>query len=288
VIIAAYLWRHSAANPKPQQAPVTAATHPEAAKNVPVSGSAPATVAKIPPPREDERAGRPAVSTRRQRTPRTTSFRNSAPRTASTANAGSTTMRRVRAASADTVRKPQANNAPAVRPRTRETVQVRRNPTVEQPNADRTEQPEVVRNTPSVGIRNADLGAEEKSTARMDLQERLDGWIAATNAADIGEQMRYYSPSLSAFYLKRNVTTNAVRAEKTRLFARASDVDVWVDEPKIKLSEDGKTATMRFRKQYNIENGRRSRRGAVVQELQWKRDGDDWKIVSERDLRVLR
>ncbi len=122
---------------------------------------------------------------------------------------------------------------------------------------------------------------------QADLRERLDDWIAATNARDISGQMRYYSPSLSAFYLKRDVPTEAVRAEKERLFARASDVDIRAGKPQIKLSPDGKMATMRFRKQYVIDNRGRSRRGVVLSELRWQRKGNDWKIISERDLRVL-
>lgn len=137
-------------------------------------------------------------------------------------------------------------------------------------------------------VRNADLPADETGETQTLLRERLDGWIAATNARDISEQMRYYSPTLSAFYLKRGVPTQVVRAEKARLFARASDVDIRADAPQIRFNSDGSLAIMRFRKQYTIENGARSRRGAVLQELRWKRDGDDWKIVSERDLRVLR
>ena len=44
---------------------------------------------------------------------------------------------------------------------------------------------------------------------------------------------------------------------------------------------------MRFRKKYNIEGGGHERRGEVLQELRWRRTKDGWKIVSERDLRVI-
>jgi hypothetical protein len=44
---------------------------------------------------------------------------------------------------------------------------------------------------------------------------------------------------------------------------------------------------MYFRKSYVIE-GHVSRQGEVLQEPRWAKQTDGWKIVSERDLRVIR
>ena len=120
------------------------------------------------------------------------------------------------------------------------------------------------------------------------LRSALDEWVRATNERDIARQMEFYAPTLEAFYLTRNVPRSAVRAEKQRVFARASAVDVRADAPEIILTDAGRTAVMRFRKQYEIADGRRSRRGEVVQELRWRRTPAVWKITSERDVRVLR
>ena len=99
--------------------------------------------------------------------------------------------------------------------------------------------------------------------------------------------MDFYSQKVNAFYLTRNVPREAVRAEKSRVFGRADLIDIRAAAPGIRLSRDGRTATMRFRKKYAIEGGGEDRRGEVVQELRWQRTGDGWKIVSERDLRVI-
>jgi ketosteroid isomerase-like protein len=120
------------------------------------------------------------------------------------------------------------------------------------------------------------------------LRSALDEWVRATNERDIARQMEFYAPTLEAFYLTRNVPRSMVRAEKQRVFARASAIDVRAEAPEIVLSGAGRTAVMRFRKQYEIANGAQSRRGEVVQELRWRRTPDGWKITSERDVRVLR
>jgi len=44
---------------------------------------------------------------------------------------------------------------------------------------------------------------------------------------------------------------------------------------------------MRFRKKYAIKEGQRIRNGEVIQELQWVKSGSGWRIVSERDVKVV-
>jgi ketosteroid isomerase-like protein len=133
-----------------------------------------------------------------------------------------------------------------------------------------------------VGDAGARVGAGE-SGARDELRSALGDWIAATNARDINRQMQFYAPTVNAFYLARNASRDAVRAEKTRAFASAGSVDVRASAPDISLSRDGQSAVMRFRKRYRIGE----RGGEVLQELRWRRTPAGWKIVGERDLRVL-
>lgn len=144
---------------------------------------------------------------------------------------------------------------------------------------------EVVGDAPaseSVGAKPAD------EAVQGDLRSALDEWLAATNARDVTRQMQFYAPTVSAFYLSRNASRESVRAEKMRLFARADTVDVRASSaPEIRLSGDGQTAVMRFRKRYDISGSEGARRGEVLQELRWRRTPSGWRIISERDLRVL-
>jgi ketosteroid isomerase-like protein len=123
--------------------------------------------------------------------------------------------------------------------------------------------------------------------ARAHLNSALESWIEATNARNIPRQMDFYSPTVNAFYLTRNVPREAVRAEKSRVFGRAELINIRAAAPDIRLNSDGSIATMRFRKKYAIEGGGEDRRGEVLQELRWRRTADGWKIISERDLRVI-
>ena len=131
------------------------------------------------------------------------------------------------------------------------------------------------------GASPASAGDEEE------LRGALAAWIDATNARDLERQMSFYDSRVGTFYLARNASRAAVRAEKAAVISRASKVDVRADPPQVFLSRDGREATMRFRKQFAIEGGGQDRRGAVLQELRWRRTPGGWKIVGERDLRIV-
>jgi len=120
------------------------------------------------------------------------------------------------------------------------------------------------------------------------LRNALNEWIAATNNRDIDKQMAFYVPRLKAYYLTRNTARDFVRAEKARVFSTAALIDIRAEEPELIFQDGGRTAIMRYRKKYRVENGRQSRRGQVIQELRWERTGNEWRIFSERDIRVLR
>ncbi|MFN2634705.1 MAG: hypothetical protein ABR610_14920 [Thermoanaerobaculia bacterium] len=118
------------------------------------------------------------------------------------------------------------------------------------------------------------------------LRDALDAWIDSTNARDLSGHMRFYQPRVNTFYLQRNVSRDFVRREKARLFD-GGPVSVAAGEPEIDPSPDGRTATVRFRKRYAVAGGQGEKRGEVLQEMQWIRTPEGWRIAGERDARVI-
>ena len=112
-------------------------------------------------------------------------------------------------------------------------------------------------------------------------------WLDATLAGDFDTQSVFYPETMEAFYLWRNVPKSAVMAEKRRVFEKAETIKMKMEQPpQIVVDAPAKSARMYFRKKYLIKKGR-SRDGEVLQELRWAKQSDGWKIVSERDLRVI-
>lgn len=128
---------------------------------------------------------------------------------------------------------------------------------------------------------------ESPRDARAELRTALGDWIAATNSRDLDKQMAFYAPTLSVFYLKRNAAQASVRAEKTRIGSQVDSIDIRASEPEIQMGTDGRTATMRFHKSWSF-SGAKPESGEVIQELRWRKTDSGWKIVSERDVEVIR
>jgi serine/threonine-protein kinase len=128
-------------------------------------------------------------------------------------------------------------------------------------------------------------GAAEKE--RVALLSTVDGWLAAHNARNLTQVTNFYMPSVSTFYLTQNTTRAAVRAEKARLFQAPSMTIRRTSDPQITFAPDGNTVTTVFRKSYSRGDASQSQ-GEVLQEIIWRKTNRGWKIISERDLRVLR
>lgn len=120
------------------------------------------------------------------------------------------------------------------------------------------------------------------------LRAKLEQWVAATNARDIRKLLTFYMPEVRAFYLARNVTRSFIQTERVRDFQRADIIEVRAAEPEIIFRDGGRTAIMRFRKQYATEISGRRREGEVMQELRWQQTSTGWRIFSERDVKVIR
>jgi hypothetical protein len=130
-------------------------------------------------------------------------------------------------------------------------------------------------------------GGESRETFTS-LRRALEDWIASNNARDIDKQISFYGSKLYFYYRARNVSREFVQADKARMYERAEFIDVRADAPEITLERDGRAAIMRFRKQYVVKSGGGERYGEVLQELRWQRTDEGWKIIGERDVRVMR
>ncbi len=119
------------------------------------------------------------------------------------------------------------------------------------------------------------------------LASALNEWLVATKTGDIDGQMRFYPARIAVYYTWRDVTRQAVREEKLRLFGAATRLEITTDTPTVEVTDDGASAVSRFRKRYLIEGPVVRRRGEVLQELRWARTPDGWRIVGERDVEVL-
>lgn len=139
------------------------------------------------------------------------------------------------------------------------------------------------------GSPRAEAAPPDEVEARRELVTAAFKWLDATLARDFASQSAFYPERMEAFYLWRDVPKSAVLAEKRRVFEQARTIDIRIDPPQLLVDPGGRSGRMYFRKTYAIEGkGKFNRTGEVLQELRWAKQQDGWKIVSERDLRVIR
>ena len=125
--------------------------------------------------------------------------------------------------------------------------------------------------------------------ARRELVTAAFQWLDATLARDFDAQSAFYPERMDAFYLWRDVPKSEVMAEKRRVFADTQTIDIRIEPPQLIVDPGARAGRMYFRKTYVIAGkGKLNRSGEVLQELRWAKQEDGWKIVSERDLRVIR
>jgi hypothetical protein len=145
----------------------------------------------------------------------------------------------------------------------------------------------------------AALGAQRPVRTQMALPQEIEArrqlvtaafrWLEATLARDFAAQSAFYPDKMDAFYLWRDVPRSAVIAEKRRVFEQARTISIRIDPPQLIVDPGARSGRMYFRKTYVIRGeGKLNRAGEVLQELRWAKQEDGWKIVSERDLRVIR
>jgi serine/threonine protein kinase/ketosteroid isomerase-like protein len=146
-------------------------------------------------------------------------------------------------------------------------------------------------NKAATGNDNSLQAAPSPSNSSQDeqaaLRAALNEWVAATNSGDMTQQMNLYLPVLERFYQKRNVSRASVRQEKERFLASLTSFSVEVSQPEYTIGNDGRTATMLFRKSYT-STGAQARSGEVLQELRWVKTSAGWRISGERDVQVIR
>jgi serine/threonine-protein kinase len=131
----------------------------------------------------------------------------------------------------------------------------------------------------------ATVAAEKERAA---LRSSVDSWLGAHNGRNLTQVTNFYMPTVSVFYLTENTTRAAVRAEKARLFQEPGMSIRRSGDPQITFGQDGNTATTVFRKSYTRGGASQQQSGEVLQEIIWQKTNRGWKIISERDLRVIR
>ena len=134
--------------------------------------------------------------------------------------------------------------------------------------------------------------ASPSTTPNFDVEElkaevakSINGWRAAAESIDLDEYMTRYAPTVD-YYNKKQISVSTVRADKEKAFSNYDSMQVNLGNMKVTPDATGENATAVFDKEWRFENSEKVSEGKVQTELRLKKVSGDWKITSEKDLKV--
>jgi ketosteroid isomerase-like protein len=118
-----------------------------------------------------------------------------------------------------------------------------------------------------------------------EVSDRVDEWASLTESRNIQRYMSFYADSVD-YYNQRNVSADYIRNDKRRAFERFDTIEMNISNLKVTPDARGENATAVFDKEWVFEGDGSYSAGKVQSQLQLKKIGGEWRITSERDLKV--
>lgn len=125
----------------------------------------------------------------------------------------------------------------------------------------------------------------EEDVVHATIAETIQRWKEAGEARSVDRYMEFYGGSIEPYYRKAAASEAFVREDKAKAFAKYPIVSVSVSAINVTPSADLQSATAVFDKAW-IFNNNCSTAGKVRQELKFRQQGGQWRIVGERDDKI--
>ncbi len=120
---------------------------------------------------------------------------------------------------------------------------------------------------------------------KKEVSQTIDSWKNAAENLDEDEHMSFYADKID-YYNKKDVNIDFVRKDKIRALSPYDDVEIDISNLSVTTDEKGEIATAVFDKKWTFEGDEKYSEGKVQSQVKFKKSGEKWKIISEKDLKV--
>ena len=117
------------------------------------------------------------------------------------------------------------------------------------------------------------------------VSNQLSSWKSNAEARDLGSYMGKYASKVD-YYKRRDASKAFVESDKRKAFTAYTSIKSKFTNIVIKPSGDGQSATVTFDKEWDFSGPAKKTTGKVRSRLVFRKTGEAWLIVSERDLKV--
>lgn len=126
---------------------------------------------------------------------------------------------------------------------------------------------------------------ERAQAAGQEIAAALDEWIRAAEQRDVSRHVSAYADRLDTYFTRRNVSKEAVWADKRAFFSSYDTIDLSLKNIEVDVRGEN-TAVVTFDKAWNAVGNGKTFSGEERQQLVLHRIGGQWKITSEKELKV--
>ncbi len=120
---------------------------------------------------------------------------------------------------------------------------------------------------------------------KKEVSDRIYGWVSLAEARNLGPYMDFYGDRID-YYRKRGASRAFVRNDKSKAFSKYSTIRIRISSLSVSPSNDGQTAEAVFDKEWLFADADTRQTGKVRSRVVFRNIAGNWKIVSERDLKV--
>ncbi|MEZ5345414.1 MAG: hypothetical protein R2681_07660 [Pyrinomonadaceae bacterium] len=115
--------------------------------------------------------------------------------------------------------------------------------------------------------------------------KQISSWKSLAESRDLEGYMKKYGSKIN-YYSKRGASREFVKSDKKKAFETFTSIRTKLSSITITPAPDGKRATAVFDKEWDFSGPDKRSSGKVQTQLIFEKSGEDWLIVSERDLKV--
>ncbi len=127
--------------------------------------------------------------------------------------------------------------------------------------------------------------AQSAQEEKAQISAVLERWASSTRKREVTNLVSCYGPVVDTYYGRHNVTSSQLEAEKERVFSEIGPVQAFgMDQLKFDHLGDG-WAVISFDKHWAFGNPA-GYAGTAREQLVLREFGEEWKITSERELKV--
>jgi ketosteroid isomerase-like protein len=135
--------------------------------------------------------------------------------------------------------------------------------------------------TPSVSATpKVDIGEAETT-----IGDAVNAWKSASEAHDLVAHMDFYADKVD-YYNRRQVGKSLVRSDRQKAYDKYPVIKITLGSIDVAANSTGDTLIAVFDKAWLFQNDQKQSTGKVKTELRFSKINGQWKITSEKDLKV--